>query len=277
MTDSLLRAANELQLVKRWMTPFLRLSNACPRTKHLEAFYAPFRAEGVPVTVQLMGVDAPIIAEAAKAFVDLGAAGINLNFGCPSRQVTSGGAGAGALRNPPRMAELAKVVKEAIPDTPLSIKLRTGWESPEEMETILPLLAETGAVSQFFLHYRTAREQYLPAEGRLERLKRGVELVAPLPLVVNGDLETAAGMAELVHETGAAGAMAARGWLRDPDLFRRAAGEESPADGRERFFEAVLSHGLIVAKAIELSIFLWGKGNPVFERLKTLPRHQSAQ
>lgn len=73
MSAPFVRAVNRLGLVERWMTPFLRLTTACPRGKHLKTFLEPFAAGGVPVTVQLMGVDPDVIGEAAARFRDLGA------------------------------------------------------------------------------------------------------------------------------------------------------------------------------------------------------------
>ena len=91
MTPALLRAAAELNLVQRWMTPFLRVTGV-PKRKHLEAFLAPFAGE-IPVTMQLMGTDPAAVAATAAAAAAIGVKAFNLNFGCPSRQVTSGGAG----------------------------------------------------------------------------------------------------------------------------------------------------------------------------------------
>ena len=74
--------------------------------------------------------------------------------------------------------------------------------------------------------------------------------------------------------TGASGVMAARGWLRDPWLLRRIAGETELPDvetGRQRFFAEVLSGGFRCCRAIELSLFLWGRDNPWFDRLRRLP------
>lgn len=276
MTPALIRAASGLELVSRWMTPFYRVTTGTPKRKILEAFLAPF-AGGYPVTVQLMGTDPATVAECAAAFAQLGVRSFNLNFGCPSRQVTSGGAGGGALRDPAGMLRMAEAVKAAIPELPLSVKLRTGWNDPAEQDAFLPLLAKSGCVDAVFVHYRTVKEQYLPAEGRTERLKRALELAAPIPVVLNGDVDTVEdARALLAALPGAAGILCARGWLRDPYLLRRLEGEAcpDPEAGRERFFRAVVGDGFPVPKAIELSNFLWGKErNPYFQELIARPRN----
>ncbi len=275
MTPALLRAAAELNLVQRWMTPFLRVTGV-PKRKHLEAFLAPFAGE-IPVTMQLMGTDPAAVAATAATAAAIGVKAFNLNFGCPSRQVTSGGAGGGALRDPESMIRMVETVKRAIPALPLSIKLRTGWNDPAEQEFFLPRLAATGCVDTFFIHFRTVKEQYLSVPGREERLQRSLKLAGPIPVVLNGDVATPEAAAALWKALpGAAGIMCARGWLHDPFLLRRLAGLPCPGpeEGRETFFRAVTSGGFPVNKSIELSNFIWGReGNPYFRRLIALPPH----
>jgi len=276
MTPALIRAANELELVSCWMTPFHRVNSGTPKRRILEAFLAPFAGKN-PVTVQLMGTDPAAMAECAVAFAQLGVRSFNLNFGCPSRQVTSGGAGGGALRDPDGMLRMTEAVKAAIPELPLSVKLRTGWDDPAGQEVFLPLLARSGCVDAFFVHYRTVKELYCPAGGRTERLKRAMELANPVPVVLNGDVDAPEDAESLLAALpGAAGVMCARGWLRDPFLLRRLEGKTAPDPeaGRERFFRAVVGDGFPVPKAIELSNFLWGKeNNPYFRELVALPRN----
>ena len=276
MTPALIRAANELELVSRWMTPFLRITAGAPKRRILDAFLAPFSGT-VPVTVQLMGTDPAAVAASAVALAGLGVRAFNLNFGCPSRQVTSGGAGGGALRDPAGMLRMVEAVKAAAPSLPLSAKLRTGWSDPAEQETFLPMLARSGCVDLFFIHVRTVAEQYRPVGGRLERLGRAVELAGEVPVVLNGDVDTLEDAEQLSAALpGAAGIMCARGWLRDPYLLRRLEGHSAPEPetGRERFFRTVVGNGFPVNKSIELSNFIWGRErNPYFRHLVTLPPH----
>ena len=276
MTPALIRAARELELVSRWMTPFYRVNSGTPKQRILAAFLAPF-AGPLPVTVQLMGTDPAAAAQCAAAFADLGVRSFNLNFGCPSRQVTSGGAGGGALRDPAAMLRMTETVKAAIPALPLSVKLRTGWNDPREQQTFLPALARSGCVDAFFVHYRTVKELYRPAEGRYQRLNLALELASPIPVILNGDVNTPEDAQTLLAALPpAAGIMCARGWLHDPFLLRRLEGKTAPdpESGREQLFRSVIRDNFPVAHAIELSNFLWGKeNNPYFHRLIQLPPH----
>lgn len=277
MSPEFINAANTLKLTERWMTPFFRVSTVVPKKRRLEEFIAPFLESGLPVTIQLMGNRPETVAAAAAIFIELGAVGINLNFGCPSRKVTSGGAGGGALRNPADMVTMVKAVKAAIPASPLSVKLRSGWESPDEMQRILPLLVDTGCLSSIFLHFRTVSEQYRVVPGREKRFDDGIRLAPPVPVILNGDINSADDAVALLKRTGAAGVMCARGWMRDPLLLKRIRHYNEKEsllptanEVRHQLFRLVLEKGFKTGRAIELSNFLWGKDNPFFEQLKRM-------
>jgi len=132
-----------------------------------------------------------------------------------------------------------------------------------------------GGAELVTLHCRTVAEQYspLPAGERERRFALAAErLNGRCPWLVNGDLATAEEMKQTAETFGAAGAMAARGFLRDPGLFRRARGLETPPPEamRETFFRRVVAEypgGMPPGRAIELSIFLWGPGNPYFKAI----------
>jgi tRNA-dihydrouridine synthase C len=276
MSADLVRAANRLALFDEWITPFCRLSSGVPHTGILRKFLAPFAAAGRPVTVQLMGVDAKLLAAGARAFAELGATGINLNFCCPSRQVCSGGAGGAMLKTPEKMTEILRAVKTAVPELPVGAKIRCGWADPAELDAIIPALRRAGELSMLIVHHRAVLDRYLPVPDRRARFARVTALAGDaLPVVVNGDLIAPEELRREAAAAGAAGAMAARGILRDPWLLRRAAGEPAPEPeaGRTAFFAAVLdeagaSGGMRPGAAIELSNFIWGRENRYFEALK---------
>lgn len=274
MTPAMVRSAGELGLVSRWLTPFFRLSEGMPRERILRQFYEPFGAAGVPVSVQLMGRDAGLLAAAGERFLAMGAAGLDLNFGCPSRQVTSGGCGGGALRDPAAMRRLVRQLRAALPDATLSAKIRSGWCDAAELPGIVEALTGDGALDLLFFHYRTVAEGY--RSGIADREDRFARLLAltggRCRVVLNGDL-TENEMRQWRECPGVAGVMAARGWLRDPGIFLRLEGlPAEPAETLRRawFRRTVAACGTIPpGKAIELSNFLWGAAeNPWFGALK---------
>ena len=95
------RTVNAMRLTERWMTPFLRLSETMPSDAVLRRFAAAYFASQVPVTIQLMGTSPQLLGQCAARLLELTpAAGINLNFGCPSSRVVKHGAGGGMLKQP---------------------------------------------------------------------------------------------------------------------------------------------------------------------------------
>ena len=265
-------AVNQLQLVHRWMTPFVRLSQNLPGTGKLKSFYSGFAASNVPVCVQLMGIDPVLLAEAGTVFMELGAESINLNFGCPSSRVVSGGAGGGALKNPAALEKFCAEVKAGLPDgTSLSVKLRCGWETPEEMENILPPIVNSGAVDKIFFHHRTVKELYipLPHEERIRRFRRAVELSNGIPVIINGDISSVEDAVNAVKASGSAGVMIARPWLRDPWLLRRFTDHGTPEAeaGRQIFFDTAIANHVPHGGLLELARMLWGSDHPRFKAL----------
>ena len=262
-------AANALRLAPRWMTPFIRLSSALPGKRTIREFLAPFLAGGVPVTAQLMGTNAELVARCAEACLELGAAGINLNFGCPSRRVVNGGAGGGALKSPDRAAELLAQVGEALPGVPLSVKMRTGWASFAEFDGVIAKLRATGAAQKFFIHHRTVKEGYMEIPDRMARFERIGAACRGVPLVLNGDIGSVDDAREVVKRTGAAGVMCARVWMRDPFLLRRIAGGDAPdpETGRELFYAELVRSGIAGGALIEAARMLYGTNHPRFLKL----------
>ena len=268
-SPAFVRAVNALDLVSVWMTPFIRLSSALPRKSKIAAFLSPFLESRKPVTAQLMGVDAELLAECAKVCLELGAAAININFGCPSRRVVHGGAGGGALKDPERAAELLAAVGAALPGVPLSVKMRAGFAEFAEIGAILPRLVETGAAEKFFVHCRAVKEQYLPIHGRDERFAAVMRLGAGARIVLNGDLADADDARAVLRRTGCAGVMCARFWMRDPFLLRRIEGESvpGPEEGRELFYRELVRSGVGGGALIELARMLYGADHPRFREL----------
>ena len=122
------RAVNAMRLTDRWMTPFLRLSGTMPSDAVLRRFAAEYFSAGLPVTLQLMGTSPRLLGECAAKLLNLTpAAGINLNFGCPSSRVVKHGAGGGALKHPETITDFCAEVATFLPPGKLSVKLRAGW------------------------------------------------------------------------------------------------------------------------------------------------------
>jgi len=185
--------------------------------------------EGVPLVVQLVGHEREALVLAARVAQEAGAAHINLNMGCPYGRMGGGLTGGGMLRRPDDLAEIIPALREAI-DGSFSIKIRTGYDDPDQILTLLPLFESSG-VDFLVLHPRTVVQKYdgVADHGVTARVVRGTRL----PVIANGDIRSAADGGRVLGETGAAGLMLGRGAIADPPLFLRLRGKLNPESGRE--------------------------------------------
>ncbi|MBN9117657.1 MAG: tRNA-dihydrouridine synthase family protein [Planctomycetes bacterium] len=208
------------------VSEFLRVSHAVP-PKHVFHTHVPelatgnLTATGLPVQIQLLGGDAGRMAESAARACELGAAAVDINFGCPAPTVNRHDGGATLLRFPKRIREIVGAIRSAVPaNVPVSAKLRLGWDGIDAIDENAAMAAEGGA-SWITIHGRTRVAGYAPPVfwkpiGRVrERLG--------LPVVANGDIWTIADFRRCREETGSIHFMLGRGALADPRLARRVA------------------------------------------------------
>jgi tRNA-dihydrouridine synthase C len=175
-------------------------------------------AAGVPVLVQLLGGEPSMVAESARTAVDLGALGIDLNFGCPAKRVNGSDGGASLLRDPCRVADVVGAVRSAVPRTvSVSAKVRLGWESPDDVVRIVRA-AEQGGPDWITIHGRTKVQMY-NGTADWERIRLARESVS-VPIVANGDIFDPESLARCREVTGCSTFMIGRGAFRRPNLFR---------------------------------------------------------
>jgi tRNA-dihydrouridine synthase len=178
---------------------------------------------GVPLVVQLIGHGKESLVSAARVAQDAGARHINLNMGCPYGRMTSGLTGGGMLRRPEELVEIIPALRRAVTGT-FSVKLRAGYDDPEQIFSLLPLF-ETAGIDFLVLHPRTVVQEYA---GRADHaITAEVVRRTPLPVIANGDIRNAADGARVLRQTGAAGLMLGRGAIADPLLFDRLRGRAS--------------------------------------------------
>lgn len=185
--------------------------------------------DGVPLVVQLVGHGREALVSAARAAQEAGAVHLNLNMGCPYGRMKSGLTGGGMLRRPEELIDVLPALREVITGT-FSIKIRAGYEDPEQIFSLLPLL-ESAHIDFLVLHPRTVVQQYAGFADHdiTSRLVRATSL----PVIANGDIRTVADGERVLRQTGAAGLMLGRGAIADPRLFQRLRGVAEPAPDRE--------------------------------------------
>lgn len=176
---------------------------------------------GVPVLVQLLGGEPCFVAKSAQRAAELGAAGVDLNFGCPAKRVNGSDGGASLLREPSRLTEVIGETRAAVPGhLPVSAKIRLGWEDPDDVVGIVEA-AEAGGAAWITIHGRTKKQMYKPTAD-WGRIRRAADAVS-VPVVANGDIFDPASFDACRDVTGCGAYMLGRGAFRAPNLFRRIA------------------------------------------------------
>lgn len=198
-----------------------------------------------PLGVQLYGVEAEVMTEAARMAVDHGAAVIDVNMGCPVDKVTQRNGGAAWLCDPAGAVRLADTLVKAV-NVPVTVKVRLGADG---RTIVAPHLARRFAgvgVAALTVHGRTT-EQRFSGRADLERIAEVVAAAGAMPVLGNGDVQTPQDVAAMIRRTGCAGVMIGRGALRDPWLFRDAdallrTGRVPPPPSLEQRVELMVGH-----------------------------------
>lgn len=169
-----------------------------------------------PLSVQLFGAKPDVMAQAAKTVEASGADILDINLGCSVKKVTKTGAGVALMHSPDVAAALLRAVRRAI-SIPLTIKIRTGWDSSgEEAERMLQIAMDEG-VDAITIHPRTATQGFSgKAEwGIISRLKEK----SRIPVIGNGDITSPFEALEMVRQTGCDAVMVGRAAIGNPLIF----------------------------------------------------------
>jgi nifR3 family TIM-barrel protein len=164
-------------------------------------------AQGAPTSVQIVGREPAPMAEAARIVTDLGAAVIDINMGCPARQVTGGASGAALMRDPDHALRLIEAVARAT-DRPVTLKCRLGWDEGCMTAPEIARRAEAAGVRMIAVHGRT-RAMFYKGQADWAAIARVREAVT-IPVVANGDILTAADARMAMAASGAEAVMAGR-------------------------------------------------------------------
>ena len=205
------------------VTEFIRVSNNLFPNSHFYKYCPELRHKGktpagVPVHVQFMGADGMLMGENAAYVCELGAPGIDINFGCPAKVVNRRNAGAALLQWPEKVHKIVSTVRRAVPDNiPVSAKMRLGFE-----DTSLTLenaqAIEAGGAGKLTVHARNKLEGYKPPAhwDWLAHIREAISI----PLVANGEIWTVEDYKQCKQVSGCEHIMAGRGVIARPDLGR---------------------------------------------------------
>lgn len=218
MTDSafcqLVREIGGADIVFREMVS----SEALIRDNEKTLGMTDFEETERPIVQQIFGADPMVMAKAAAIVMEhANPEGIDINMGCPVYKITSNFNGAALMKEPERAAKIVKEMKAAIGETPLSVKIRLGWDDPDTFKTFIPVVEEAGA-DLITMHGRTKGQGYA-GESDWDRIRQAKE-IATVPFLANGDIHEPHQVKECLDQTGADGVLIARGALGNPWFFK---------------------------------------------------------
>ncbi|EJT05798.1 tRNA-dihydrouridine synthase [Rhizobium sp. CCGE 510] len=190
-----------------------------------------------PHMVQLAGREAHWMAEAAKIAADHGADIIDINMGCPAKKVIGGYSGSALMRDPDHALGLIEATVKAV-DIPVTLKMRLGWDENSINAPDIARRAETAGIQLVTIHGRTRMQFY---EGRADwDAIRAVREVISIPLIANGDVETAEDAQEILRRSGADAVMIGRGCQGRPWHAGVLAGAAAPH--RQEIADVAVEH-----------------------------------
>lgn len=172
-----------------------------------------------PVAIQIYGREPEAMVEAARIVERVQPDLIDLNFGCPVKKVAGKGAGAGMLRDIPKLLKITKDVVEAV-SVPVTVKTRLGWDCENKIIVTLGRQLQECGIAALTVHGRTRSQMYTgEADWTLiGELKNHPEM--EIPVIGNGDINTPERALKAFVDYGVDGIMIGRGAIGCPWIFR---------------------------------------------------------
>ena len=176
-----------------------------------------------PAFCQLFGGDPATMAEAARIVADQGCDGVDINMGCWVPKVAKTGAGAALLKDLCQAEAVVRAVVKAVPDVPVTVKVRSGWDQRDVTAMRFARAAAAAGVKAITVHARFASQGFTGTADWdvIGRVKEAVD--GAIPVVGNGDIETPQDARRMMEQTGCDAVMIGRAAMGNPWLLARVA------------------------------------------------------
>ena len=206
---------------------------------------ADHRGENEPRSVQIMGAEPRMMAEAARYNIDNGAQIIDINMGCPAKKVCNVQAGSALLRDEALVGRILDAVVAAAGDIPVTLKIRTGWDSQSRNGIAIAHIAERAGIQALAVHGRTRADGYT-GEAEYQTIA-AIKTAIRIPVIANGDITSPQKARRVLDESGADAVMIGRAAQGRPWIFREIGhylqtGELLPEPGLEEVRAILLGH-----------------------------------
>ena len=204
-------------------------------------------ADERPVAIQIYGRDVDAMREAARIVVEQAHPDVlDLNFGCPVKKVAGKGAGAGMLQNVPQMLAITRAVVDAVPDTPVTVKTRLGWDYDHRIIVDLAEQLQDCGIKALTIHGRTRAQMYTGEAdwSLIAEVKENPRM--HIPIIGNGDITTPERAVECFERYGVDAIMVGRATFGQPWIFyeiNQALGHTAPSAGMLPSKRPLLSTG----------------------------------
>lgn len=208
----------------RCVTEFIRITNHCLPAKVFYRFCPELHNDsltpsGTPVYIQLLGGQPDPMAMNAQRAAELGAAGIDINFGCPAKQVNRSDGGSVLLKEPQRVFDIVKAVRDAVPEeTPVTVKIRLGFSDRSLLDDVCQAIFSANA-NELTIHARTKEDGYKPP-AYWDAIA-AIRHKSPIPIIANGEIWSIADYRSCIAQSNCQDIMLGRGILSCPDLAQQ--------------------------------------------------------
>ena len=173
-----------------------------------------------PVGIQIYGHDVEHMVEAAKIAREHNPDLIDINCGCPVKKIATRGDGAGLLRTPDLMVEIVKKVVQAVPDMPVTVKTRLGWDEDSKIIVDLAERLQDCGIKALTIHGRTRMQLYKgDADWTLiGKVKNNPRMT--IPIIGNGDIDSPQKAKQMIDNYGGDAIMIGRAAIGCPWIFK---------------------------------------------------------
>lgn len=202
------------------------------------------RDESEPRSIQIAGADPQMLADAARANVQLGAQIIDINMGCPAKKVCNKAAGSALMRDERLVAEILAAVVAAV-TVPVTLKIRTGWDHDNRNALRIAKIAEDAGISALAVHGRTRADLYT-GQAEYDTIAT-IKQALSIPVFANGDIDSPRKARQVLDYTGVDALLIGRAAQGRPWIFREinhylATGEYLPTIDNREIESILLEH-----------------------------------